>query len=544
MTRNVLFIGGSLNQTTMMHKVAQRLDGCNAYFSPFFADGFLSLLAKAGLLDFTILGGRHRQETLRYLRQNRLPLDEGGKDRPYDLVVTATDLITPKIVRRTPTILVQEGIMEPEDWTFQLVKHLRLPRYLANTAATGLSDQYEVFCVASEGYRDLFIRKGVKPHKLVVTGLPNLDDLETFRQNDFPFRGYVLVATSSARETFKRDARIPFLREVRRIAAGRPILVKLHPNENRKRAIREIQRFLPEAQVLTEGNIYPMIANCEVLIPQYSTVTFAGLLLGKETHSYVNLEELKELLPIQNGSKSAERIAAICQDLLSRPRLERERRHDWPGNLGRSGRFPGTRCSSRQPDNDNVTASPERTSSPSTPALLPMRSVDSAQALLRATRAPCRGPSAADMATWPQRCLRAGPSRLPTAGDHQHDADRAIGHLAPSKVQPAWYPYVSNHATNRRRAPAATTLIPSSPAQLASVSAGRRTRFIKSDRHDLRKYPHQPLRDGCTPYRSPATAEATDALKTRTNASTVTRSQSPSAKDLPSVSGARKATKP
>lgn len=79
MNRNVLFVGGSLNQTTMMHQIAQRLEGCNAYFTPFFADGFLGILAKLGVLDFTILGGHHRQETLRYLRENNLPIDEGGK---------------------------------------------------------------------------------------------------------------------------------------------------------------------------------------------------------------------------------------------------------------------------------------------------------------------------------------------------------------------------------------------------------------------------------------------------------------------------------
>ncbi|MDW8227657.1 MAG: hypothetical protein RMJ60_07650, partial [Anaerolineales bacterium] len=269
--------------------------------------------------------GHHRQETLSYLHENNLPIDEGGKSRKYDLIVTCTDLITQKILRDTPVVLVQEGIMEPEDWTFALVKYLKFPRYLANTAATGLSDQYEVFCVASEGYRDLFIRKGVKPHKIAVTGIPNLDNLEAFRQNDFPLKGYVLVATSSARETFKRDDRIAFLRRVRKIAAGRPILVKLHPNEYRSRAIREIKQHLPEAQIYIGGNIYPMIANCDVLITQYSTVTFAGLILGKETYSYLDLEELKKLLPIQNGGKSAQRIAAICQDLLKRPRLERAR---------------------------------------------------------------------------------------------------------------------------------------------------------------------------------------------------------------------------
>lgn len=325
MNRDVLFICGSLNQTTMMHQIAQRLEGVNAYFTPFFADAPLSILAKSGFLNFTILGGRHRQQTLRYLVAHNLPIDYAGKARSYDLVVTCTDLITQKIVRKTPTVLVQEGIMEPEDWTFILVKYLKLPRYLANTAATGLSDQYEVFCVASEGYRDEFIRKGVKPHKLIVTGIPNFDNVKAYQNNDFPFKGYVLVATSSARETFKPDDRQYFLKQVKQIANGRPIIVKLHPNENHKRALFEIQRLLPEALILSEGNVYEMIANCEVLITQYSTVTFVGLLLGKEVYSYLDVQALKRLLPIQNGGRSAQRIAAICQDLLNKPRLDRQK---------------------------------------------------------------------------------------------------------------------------------------------------------------------------------------------------------------------------
>ncbi|GAB4478866.1 MAG: hypothetical protein Kow0088_19150 [Anaerolineales bacterium] len=325
MSRDVLFICGSLNQTTMMHQIAQRLEGCNTYFTPFFAEAPLSLLAKRGVLDFTILGGRHRQSTLRYLVANNLPIDQAGKARRYDLVITCTDLITQKILHETPTVLVQEGLMEPEGWTFPLVKHLKLPRYLANTAATGLSDQYEVFCVASEGYRDEFIRKGIKPHKLVVTGIPNFDNVKAYQNNDFPFKGYVLVATTSARETFKPDDRPYFLKQVKEIANGRPIIVKLHPNENQNRAVFEIQRLLPEALILSHGNIYEMIANCDVLITQYSTVTFVGLLLDKEVYSYLDVQALKRLLPIQNGGKSAQRIATICQDLLNKPRLDRQK---------------------------------------------------------------------------------------------------------------------------------------------------------------------------------------------------------------------------
>jgi hypothetical protein len=35
---------------------------------------------------------------------------------------------------------------------------------------TGLSHVYAAFCAASSGYRDLFVRKGVRPERIEVTG--------------------------------------------------------------------------------------------------------------------------------------------------------------------------------------------------------------------------------------------------------------------------------------------------------------------------------------------------------------------------------------
>jgi hypothetical protein len=60
-----------------------------------------------------------------------------------------------------------------------------------------------------------------------------------------------------------------------------------------------------------------MIANCDVLVTQYSTLAFTGLALGKEVHSYFNVDELKVLTPIQNGGTSNEKIASVCHQLLS-----------------------------------------------------------------------------------------------------------------------------------------------------------------------------------------------------------------------------------
>jgi hypothetical protein len=59
-----------------------------------------------------------------------------------------------------------------------------------------------------------------------------------------------------------------------------------------------------------------MIANCAELITQYSTVVYVGLALGKQVHSYFDINELKRLAPVQNGGTSALNIANICKDLL------------------------------------------------------------------------------------------------------------------------------------------------------------------------------------------------------------------------------------
>jgi hypothetical protein len=316
MGKNILLIGGSLNQTTMMHKIAANLNDFHYYFSPFYTDGILRILSQKSLLNFSILGGKHLENTLTYLHNHQLPMDPGGQAHSYAAVITCSDLIIQKNIRGKRLILVQEGMTEPEGVLYQLVRRVGLPRYLANTAATGLSDAYDLFCVASQGYRDLFLKKGVRPEKIAVTGIPNFDHAEAYRQNDFPYRDFVLVATSCARETFKPDDRFAFLKKAVEIAQGRPLIFKLHPNENFERATREINQVIPRALVFTDGKVNHMIANCSVLITQYSSVVFIGLALGKEVHSYFDIRQLQKLTPLQNGGSSASHIAELCRQLV------------------------------------------------------------------------------------------------------------------------------------------------------------------------------------------------------------------------------------
>src|SRR5262249_19476177 len=144
------------------------------------------------------------------------------------------------------------------------------------TAATGLSGRYDRFCVASEGYRDLFVGRGAPRDRVVVTGIPNFDNCARYLRNQFPERDYLLCCTSDTRETWKRDDRPRFIKRVVELAAGRPVIFKLHPNENWTRSRGEIERFAPGAKVFTSGSAEEMVANCSVLVCQYSSLAFVG----------------------------------------------------------------------------------------------------------------------------------------------------------------------------------------------------------------------------------------------------------------------------
>ena len=322
--KKALLICGSHNQTTMMHKISRYLESdFECFFSPFYTDGFIEWLSQRGLLEFSILGLQERQGAMDYLEAEGLSIDYRGKNENYDLVISGTDNIVQRNICDKPFVLVQEGMMEEESWVFPLVKHLGLPGYLANTAGTGLSDAYDVFCVASDGYREDFIRKGILPEKIVVTGIPNFDNIASYCENDFPYHDYVLAATSPLRETFRiRSDRKAFIHKVKRIAQGRPVIFKLHPLEKADRARHEIIDIIPGAIVLAEGNTEHMIANCQVLVTQTSSVTFVGVVLGKEVHTDLNLEKLEALQPIQNEGKSASHIANVCRQLVQGSKVE------------------------------------------------------------------------------------------------------------------------------------------------------------------------------------------------------------------------------
>jgi len=316
MRKRIFFICGSMNQTTQMHQISKHLSDYEHSFSPYYCHGFDETLRRLGLIEFTIAGNKVVDRCRTYLRDHGLRIDYQGKNRPYDLVVTCSDVYLQKNIRDNRIVLVQEGITDPESFMFHLVKRLRfLPRWPAGTAATGLSDAYRAFCVASEGYRDFFIRKGVRPEKIVVTGIPNFDNCRRYCTNNFPYSHYVLACTSPLRELFRGEDRVAFIRRAVEIAAGRQLIFKLHPIENTERAAREIHAHAPGSMVFATGSAEEMIANCDILITRFSSTAFVGVALHKETYSDFDMDELRRLMPLQNNS-AALNIANVCRRVL------------------------------------------------------------------------------------------------------------------------------------------------------------------------------------------------------------------------------------
>jgi hypothetical protein len=315
--KKILFICGSLNQTTQMVQIARELPEYDHAFTPYYGNLDYRLVRWLGLLEFTIGGHRLRQRCLDYLEEHELPVDLDGARGGHDLVFHCSDLVWPRNLDRSPVVLVQEGMTDPESLLFPLVKHLGfLPRWMAGTSATGLSHKYARFCVASPGYRELFARRGVDPRKMLVTGIPNFDSCRRYTQNDFPQRGYVLCCTSDVREVYWWEDRRALIERAVAIAAGRPLIFKLHPNEKLPRAVDEIHRWAPGAQVFTSGSAEEMVANCDELIVRYSTLAFVGLALGKKVHSLnFDVEALRRLVPLQNGN-AARLIAQVGRELL------------------------------------------------------------------------------------------------------------------------------------------------------------------------------------------------------------------------------------
>src|SRR5262249_854905 len=161
----VLFICGNHNHTTMMHAIANELRDCDRYFTPYYCDPgtTLDLLRRLGMTEAVALGHEFPEKCLVYLASHALATDLPSPPRSYRLLVACADRLDPSNLGRTPLMGVQEGMIDPQLFWWKVMKlmpWLKLPRWAAGTARTGLSHAYARYCLASEGYRADFIERG------------------------------------------------------------------------------------------------------------------------------------------------------------------------------------------------------------------------------------------------------------------------------------------------------------------------------------------------------------------------------------------------
>ena len=320
--KKLLFIIGSPNQTTQMHQIYLQLkDEFDCYFTQYFVSDWIMYTAlKLGTLEHTIVSGRFKKMGEKFVKDHGLQYDYAGESlgNKYDLVFLCTDMSYPRVAKETKTIWIQEGMTDPINSWAKFIKKMKMPAYMAlKTSLNGSSNLADIYCVASQGYKDYFSQTGTEKERIIVTGMPNYDNVSEFLINDFPHKDYVLVCTSDIREQKVSEDRVGFIKKCVEIANGKPLCFKLHPNEIWDRAYNEIIENTPEGtMVFQEEDTNHMIANCIELITQYSTVVYIGIALGKPVHSYFNIEVLKKQLPVQNKGTSARNIAAIAREFV------------------------------------------------------------------------------------------------------------------------------------------------------------------------------------------------------------------------------------
>lgn len=94
-----IMIGGSLNQPITIQNIANELTIHTCMFSPIYVDyGLVKWLASRDLLQFTISGQGHKQESLEYISKNWIPIDDVWRNNSYDLVVIGNNSYLPKIL--------------------------------------------------------------------------------------------------------------------------------------------------------------------------------------------------------------------------------------------------------------------------------------------------------------------------------------------------------------------------------------------------------------------------------------------------------------
>ena len=147
------------------------------------------------------------------------------------------------------------------------------------------SDKFLVWGKVSE--RDAITNGGIKPDDVIPIGSPRFDGL--FNTNNSS-EDYVLFAVTGPRQSV-RDLKVKTylnhersVQEICKIVSklGKKLIIKLHPGPEEENISKVIQKINPDFEVITTGDILPLIKSCSVMITtRLSTAIVEAQIIGK-----------------------------------------------------------------------------------------------------------------------------------------------------------------------------------------------------------------------------------------------------------------------
>ncbi len=183
----ILFVCGSINQTTQMHQIARALPETEAWFTPYYGNAVERWFVKAGLAEHTIAGRRLRARCLGYLEREQLAIDCDGERGGYDLCVSCSDVVAQDNLR-APMVLVQEGILIGEGVMWPIISRFpqALPRWLLGDGRDRPEPPLRAL-LRRQRRLSRAVRRAWRPaERLVTTGIPNFDDSRALPQQRVP----------------------------------------------------------------------------------------------------------------------------------------------------------------------------------------------------------------------------------------------------------------------------------------------------------------------------------------------------------------------
>jgi len=193
--------------------------------------------------------------------------------------VGMTEIIVASIAKacNIPISLLQVG----HHWDTSEANELNV----AQTVYPAKSDKFLVWGKVSE--KDAVTNGAMKPNDVVPIGSPRFDGLFNTKN---PSEDYILFAVTGPRQSV-RDLKVETylnhersVQEICKIVSGlgKKLIIKLHPGPSEENISKMIQKINPDFEVITTGDILPLIKSCSAMITtRLSTAIVEAQIIGK-----------------------------------------------------------------------------------------------------------------------------------------------------------------------------------------------------------------------------------------------------------------------